>query len=91
MNDTPPPPVPPPQAEPSYVPPPPPQRSGCATFIMVVFGVILLLPGLCALIFTVGSLQSSNFDTGFLPFLILGLLVAFAGVMLIRAATKGPQ
>jgi uncharacterized membrane protein HdeD (DUF308 family) len=57
---------------------------------MVVFGVILLLPGLCALIITAGSIQSSNFDTSFLPFLLLGLLVAFAGVMLIRAATKGP-
>jgi hypothetical protein len=88
MSDTTPPPLLPEQPY-GYVPPPPEPRSGCATAFMVVFGVILLLPGLCAVIIAAGSIQSSSFDVSFLPYLLLGLLVAFAGVMLIRAATKG--
>lgn len=69
-------------------PPSPPSRSGCATALMVMFGVILLLPGFCAVIFVVDSIQSSHFDIRFTPVLVLALLVAFAGVMLIRAARK---
>lgn len=72
----------------SDTPPPAPQRSGCITALMVMFGVILLLPGICALIFAADSIQSSHLDTRFIPVLVLALLVAFAGVMLIRAARK---
>ncbi|TFV72447.1 hypothetical protein E4K64_24390 [Bradyrhizobium frederickii] len=69
----------------SDTPSPGPQpRSGCATAFMVMFGVLLLLPGFCALIFAIDS----HFDSRFMPVLILGLLTAFAGVMLIRAARK---
>ena len=57
---------------------------------MVMFGVILLLPGICALILAFDQTQSSHFDPRFIPFLALALLVAFAGVMLIRAARKRP-
>jgi len=90
MSDPTQPPTPPASTETpyKYVPPPPDPRGGCATAIMVVFGVILLLPGLCALIFAAGSIQSSNFDTGLLPYLVIGLLVAFVGIVLIRTATK---
>ncbi|SFN56739.1 hypothetical protein SAMN05216573_115143 [Bradyrhizobium sp. Rc3b] len=55
---------------------------------MVMFGVILLLPGICALIFIADS--SIPLDIRFVPVLVLTLLVAFAGVMLIRAARKKP-
>ncbi|WP_245448103.1 hypothetical protein [Bradyrhizobium nitroreducens] len=55
---------------------------------MVMFGVILLLPGICALIFVADS--SPHLDNRFIPILALTLLVAFAGVMLIRAARKRP-
>ncbi|MDD1531884.1 MULTISPECIES: hypothetical protein [unclassified Bradyrhizobium] len=74
----------------SETPSPPSPRSGCVTAIMVMFGVILLLPGICALIFAFDQTQSSHFDTRFIPILALALLVAFAGVMLIRAARKRP-
>lgn len=57
---------------------------------MVMFGIVLLLPGICALIFAFDQTQSSHFDTRFIPVLVLALLVAFAGVMLIRAARKRP-
>ncbi|WP_245321684.1 hypothetical protein [Bradyrhizobium sp. LTSPM299] len=69
----------------------PPQRGGCATAFMVLFGLILLLPGLCAILFGVGSLTDSSMDPTLLFLVLLGLLVGFAGVMLIRAAIKGPR
>jgi hypothetical protein len=54
-------PPPPPVPEPPRLPPPviPPPRNGCLTAFMVIVGVILLLPGLCALIFGFGTLTSS--------------------------------
>jgi hypothetical protein len=69
----------------------PPQRSGCATAFMVLFGIILLLPGLCAILFGVGILADQRPDVGILMLILLGLLVGFAGVMLIRAAIRGPR
>ena len=42
----------PPIAPPSRHAPPPPPRSGCATALMVIVGIILLLPGLCAILLT---------------------------------------
>ena len=53
---------------------------------MVIVGVVLLLPGLCALVFGAGSLFSSSYDSGFTLFILFGLLVGFGGVMMIRAA-----
>jgi hypothetical protein len=79
------PPVPPPPA------PPPEPRNGCLTAFMVIAGIIMLLPGLCALIFGAGALFSSHPDSGFAPFVLVGLLVGFGGVMLIRAAIRGPR
>ena len=55
---------------------------------MVMFGVILLFPGICALIFVVDS--SFRLDSRFIPILVLALLAAFAGVLLIRSARKRP-
>ena len=85
---------PPPTPDLPSVPPPagtPPPRSGCLTAFMVVVGVVLLLPGLCALVFGAGSLFSSSYDSGFTPFILFGLLVGFGGVMMIRAALRGPR
>ncbi len=46
---------------------------------MVIVGVVLLLPGLCALMFGAGSLFSSSYDSGFTLFILFGLLVGFGG------------
>ncbi|QIG96340.1 MULTISPECIES: hypothetical protein [unclassified Bradyrhizobium] len=72
-------------------PPPrlPPQRGGCATAFMALFGVALLLPGACALLFGFGAMTESRPDPSALFLILLGLAVGFAGVMLIRAAIKG--
>jgi hypothetical protein len=55
---------------------------------MVMVGVILLLPGICALIFVSDSIQSAHLDIRVVPALVLALLAASAGVMLIRAARR---
>ena len=64
---------------------------GCLTAFMVIAGVVLLLPGLCALVFGAGSLFSSSYDSGFTLFILFGLLVGFGGVMMIRAALRGQR
>jgi hypothetical protein len=72
-------------------PPSPAQRHGCLTAIMVVVGLIMLLPGLCAIIFGVGSLTNSSMEPIVMVLVVLGLLVGFLGILLIRAAVKGPN
>jgi hypothetical protein len=58
---------------------------------MIVVGIILLLPGLCALIVTGASLSERRFPSDLTSLIMFGLLTGFAGVMLIRAATRGPR
>jgi hypothetical protein len=70
---------------------PPPPRSGWMTAFMVIIGIILLLPGLCALIFAGLALNERSFPSDFASFIVVGLLVGFAGVMLIRAAIRRPR
>ena len=78
----------PPPAPPS---PPPAQRSGCLTALMAIAGLIMLLPGLCAIIFGVASLTGSSMEPIVTVLVVLGLFVGFLGIMLIRAATRGPR
>jgi hypothetical protein len=59
---------------------------------MVIAGVVLLLPGLCAAIFGVGSLiDIQHYDSMFTVPILFGLLLGFAGIMLIRAVIRGPR
>jgi hypothetical protein len=79
-------------AEPPPPPPPvaPSQRSGCLTTLMAIFGIIMLLPGLCALLF--GGISISDrgrIDSDVAPLVFLGLVVGLGGVGLIWAAIKG--
>jgi hypothetical protein len=77
---------------PTPVETPPPPRNGCLTAFMVLVGVVLLLPGLCAAIFGVGSIiDIQHYDSMFTVPILIGLLVGFAGIMLIRAAVRGPR
>ena len=58
---------------------------------MVIAGLIMLLPGLCAIIFGVGSLTGSSIEPIVTVLVLLGLCVGFLGIMLIRAAVKSPR
>jgi hypothetical protein len=70
--------------------PPPERRSGCATAFMVLFGLALLFPGLCTALIGAGALTHDT-DPGLFLLVVLGLALAFGGVMLIRAAIRGPR
>jgi hypothetical protein len=74
--------------DPSDLPaaPPPLPRNGCLTALMILIGIVLLLPGLCAVIFIVGS--SSHYDPGVTPFVLIGLLAGAGGAMLIWQAIR---
>jgi uncharacterized membrane protein HdeD (DUF308 family) len=54
---------------------------------MIIIGVILLLPGVCALIFAFAR----HYDSFFTPFVVLGLIVSVFGVVMIRVAIRGPK
>jgi hypothetical protein len=58
---------------------------------MVVVGIILLLPGLCALLFGGIALSAGSLPWDDLSFIVTGLAVGFAGVMLIWVAIRGPR
>lgn len=75
-------PIPPPPP----APPPRPPRSGAVTALMVIGGVILLLPGLCSLVFMV-ALGSNTGSIGPLGLLWLICFAISAGgiAMLVRA------
>jgi uncharacterized membrane protein YraQ (UPF0718 family) len=70
--------------------------SGCATVVMLIFGIILLLPGLCSLAFLVGEIAElikegrlALFrDGSMLTLWIIGVAVSAGGVLLIRAALR---
>ena len=66
-----------PPPPPAVPPPPPPQRHGCATAFMVLFGV--------------GIMADQHPDPSTISLVVLGLLVGFAGIMLIREAIRGPR
>ena len=70
----------------------PPQRDGCLTALMILVGIVLLLPGLCALVFGVGSiLDMQHYDSMFTAPILVGLLIGLGGVILIRFAIRGPR
>jgi hypothetical protein len=62
------------------------ESNGCLTAILIVIGIILLLPGLCSLLFIFGGLVKSAED---LQFAIALGLVGCAGVGLIWWAIRG--
>ncbi len=80
----------PPPAPPGPPPAPPNQRSGCLTALMAISGIILLLPGACALLFGGNSISDrGRIDSDVAPLVFLGLVVGLGGVALIWAAIKG--
>ena len=64
----------------------PPQRSGCLTAFMLVAGIILMLPGLCAIIVGAGS---ARFDPSLALIVLLCLMVGVGGLALVISAVRG--
>jgi hypothetical protein len=70
---------------------PTPGRNPWVTALLVLIGIILLLPGLCSLIFSailISSGGSGGGDFGFWPLLIFCFLVGVGGVALIVFAIR---
>ena len=78
---------PPPESPPALPPRQPSgEGSGCLTAILIVIGIILLLPGLCSLIFVFGGLIKSAGDV---QFVAVCMMVGAGGVALIWWAIRG--
>ena len=58
---------------------------------MVIVGIVLLLPGLCALIFATNIHGSSGMDPGLLAVVLLGLMLGVLGIFLIWKAIRDPR
>ncbi len=61
--------------------------------IAVIFGLILLLPGACSLLFMIGFLPTmfSGHFSGAAPLILLWVVcfaVSYGGLMMIRSASK---
>ena len=70
---------------------PHPRRNPWVTVLLILIGVILLLPGLCSLIFSVAMLADSGSigtDPGILSLLLFCFLVGVGGIALIVFAIR---
>jgi hypothetical protein len=76
----------PPEIPPGPLPRPREESNGCLTAILIVIGAILLLPGLCSLIFVFGGFVKNAEDVQFVALL---MMVGAAGVGLIWWAIRG--
>jgi hypothetical protein len=72
--------------------PPPSGRNGCLTALMVVAGIVMLLPGLCSLLFGGAMLTGGDrIDGSILMIFMVTLGIALIGILLIRAALRSPR
>ncbi|MGJ5177944.1 hypothetical protein ACQR16_27230 [Bradyrhizobium oligotrophicum] len=63
-------------------------RRGCLTVFMVITGMILLLPGLCAMYFSVVAVQEKGWPSEFIALIVIGFAVGAGGVLLLRKAWR---
>lgn len=61
---------------------------GCLTALMFLVGVILLLPGLCALLFAFSAVSARSWPSDIGSLILVGLLVGGIGIALIWAAFR---
>ncbi len=75
---------------PSPPPAPTEKRGGCLTALMAIFGIFMLLPGLCAMLFGgMSVVEDGKIAADIAPLVFLGIVVGIGGVALIWAAIKG--
>jgi hypothetical protein len=78
------------QPPPSSIPPAPQpnQRNGCLQALAIVVGIVLLLPGLCALILIGAGPRIAREDV---QFLLVMFAISAGGVALIWSAVRRPR
>jgi hypothetical protein len=77
----------PPHGQPPEPPPPsaPPRRNPALTVLMILIGIILLLPGVCAAVFAVGMRGG---DSGLAGLWMICFLISAGGIALIVNAVR---
>jgi hypothetical protein len=76
---------------PPPIPPrPPEQRSGCLTALMILGGIVLLLPGICA-VMIVGFDSSVLRDATTVSIGVTFLAISAGGIVLIWFAIRPPR
>lgn len=77
-----------PKSEPATPPAPPrPRRPVAVSVIMVLIGVILLLPGVCAIIFA-GAMGGGGANGGIVLLWLISIAISVGGLMLIISAFR---
>ena len=72
-------------------PSPPPPRDGCLTALMIGAGIVLLLPGLCAVLIIGFDPRHALTDPTTLSACLGFFAIAAGGVALIWAAVRRPR
>jgi hypothetical protein len=83
-----------PESPPPLPGPPPPtpsDSSGCLTVLMIGAGIVLLLPGICAIILAGLDPHEMMVDPSFMLALLGMLAIGAGGVALIRWALRRPS
>jgi uncharacterized membrane protein YjjB (DUF3815 family) len=75
----------PPEGPPDRIPPP---GRGCSTVFMTIAGAILLLPGLCSLIYGLGLIHF--YSRPYFSLFMAGMVLGTLGILLIRMAWRRP-
>jgi hypothetical protein len=65
-------------------------RSGCLSAFLILGGVVLLLPGLCAIAIVVFDFKSA-LSSSTLPVVVMFLAIAAGGIIMIREGVRGPR
>jgi hypothetical protein len=68
-----------------------PQSSGCGSFLLMLLGLVMLLPGVCAIFFIVNDPKVLLPNAGAAGPVWFFLAIAAGGVALIWAAIGGPR
>jgi hypothetical protein len=68
-----------------------PQGSGCGSFLLMLLGLVMLLPGACAIFFIVNDPRVLLPSAGGAGSIWFFLAIAAGGVALIWAAITGPR
>jgi len=76
---------------PSRPPTPPSQRNGCLQALAILVGIVLLLPGLCAIILAGLDPHEMMVDPGWLLGILGMLAIGAGGVALIWWALRRPR
>lgn len=76
------------ESPPSGVPPPESRQSGCLAPLAGLFGIVLLLPGTCSLLFMMSSWFGGQAMRGLGPLWVITFFIAAGGIALIGFALR---